>query len=249
MDVAVAARRTLASGSARVWECTFSDPVPPPERSSAQFAEGVADLANVRALMRTTIPPSDFADRLLERFPWLDEAQDDGGDDDAVFVYSGTAAVLGHGDRWIPLGLQEGDPAAGARVRSDPLWILEALSTVHEAEPRSDDLELVRGDPCRRLQFRIDAERIRGDGWIDDEQRVRRVTWRRAYKRRPRSPLELPRFSSWRTVELWDFGIDVDIEIPTPMAPEPGPSLREMYDGIAALWRRKRAYDRRREDI
>ncbi len=112
MDVAGAARRTLASGSARVWECRFVDP--PPGRSVGRFAEGVADLANVRALMRATIPPWDFADRLLERFPWLDEEEDD-DDDEAVFVYAGTAAFLGHGDRWMLLGLKEGDPSAGTR--------------------------------------------------------------------------------------------------------------------------------------
>ena len=107
----------------------------------------------------------------------------------------------------------------------------------------------MRGASCRRLRFRIDAELVTGDVWIDDEERVRRVTWRRAFKRRPRSPLKLPPFTSWRTVELWDFGIDVDIEIPTPSPPEPGPSLREIYAGIGALWRRKRAYDRQRGDL
>jgi hypothetical protein len=252
MDVAGAARRTLGSGSARVWECRFSDPLPPPERSFTRFAEGVADLTTVRVQMRPTTPAvfDHLAQLLLERFPWLDDDDDDGnGDVEALTIYAGTAAFFGSGDHWMPLALQEGDPTAHTRRHDDPLWILEALSSVEEAEPRSGEREVVRGDPCRRLQFRIDAERIRGDVWIDDEQRIRRVTWRRAYMRRPRSPLKVPAFTSWRTVELWDFGIDVDIEIPTPMAPEPGPSLREMYDGIGALWRRKRAYDRRREDI
>jgi hypothetical protein len=164
-----------------------------------------------------------------------------------VFVYAGTAAFLGHGDRWMPLGLKEGDLSAGRRRRDDPLWILEALASVDDVAPRSGEPELVRGDPCHRLRFRIDAERITGDVWIDDDERVRRVTWRRARKRRPRSPVKPATY--WRTVELWDFGIDVDIEIPTPMEPEPGPSLREIYDGIGALWRRKRAYDRHRGDL
>jgi hypothetical protein len=236
MDVAGAARQTLASGSARVWECRFLDP--PRERSIAHFAEGVADVASVRALLRSTIPSWNLA----ERFPWLDD--EDNGDDEAVIVYAGTAAFLGHGDRWLPLGLKEGDPSAGSRRRDDPLWILEALTLVNEVAPRSGEPGLVRGDPCHRFRFRFDAERITGDVWLDDDQRVRRVTWRNARRRRPRSPVKPSAY--WRTVELWDFGIDVDIQIPTPMAPEPGPSLREIYDGIGALWRRKRAYDRRR---
>jgi hypothetical protein len=47
-------------------------------------------------------------------------------------------------------------------------------------------------------------------------------------------------------VELWDFGTHADIEIPTPSAPQPHPSLRETIAGVRALWRRKRAYERRR---
>jgi hypothetical protein len=251
MDVAGAAQRTLASGSARVWECRFSDPLPPSERSFTRFAEGVADLTKVRVQMRSTIPPvfDHLEQVLLERFPWLEDVDEDDDEDEPVTVYAGTAGFLGHGDRWMLLGLEEGDPAAGRRARSDPLWILEALTTTDHTTSRTDERELVRGDLCRRLQFRIDAERITGDVWIDDDERMRRVTWRRAYKRRPRSPLKTPRFTAWRTLELWDFGIDVDIEIPTPMEPEPGPSLREMYDGIGALWRRKRAYDRRQRDL
>jgi hypothetical protein len=61
------------------------------------------------------------------------------------------------------------------------------------------------------------SQRVAGDVWIDDEDRIRRVTWRRPFMRRPRSPLKLPAFTSWRTVELWEFGTPADIEIPTPL--------------------------------
>ncbi len=260
--VAAAARHTLALGSARVWACRFSEPSRPPERSTTRVAEGVADLANVRARMReTSAPVWDYiADRIIERFPWLDDDEPDDGDFDPVIVYAGTAAFLGNGDRWIEMaGGAKGDPGAGRRRPHDPLWILEALTIADEGVPRCE--EPVRGDPCRRLEFRVDlrtggddlegrhlpahSERVAGDVWIDEHQRVRRVTWKRPFKYRPRSPFKLPQVTSWRSVQLWDFGIPVDIEIPTPMAPEPGPSLREIYHGIGALWRRRRAYERR----
>jgi hypothetical protein len=263
--VAAAARKTLASGSARVWECRFTDPAPPSERSFVRFAEGVADLANVRVHVRTSVPPvfTHLSDRLLERFPWLDddpEAADGGEDDDGFTIHAGTAGFLGSGDRWMPLGLDAGDLSAGRRAVNDPLWILEALTAAGDATPLSEDP--VRGEPCRRLRFDVDlrsapadlegrelrgqSDRVTGDVWIDTDDRIRRVTWRRPFMHRPRSPLKLPPFRAWRTVELWDFGIPVDIEIPTPMEPGPGPSPREIYAGVGALWRRKRAYERGR---
>src|SRR5512132_3531667 len=270
MDVAGAARRTLASGSARVWECRFSEPTAQ-RGSGAQFAVGIADLANVRLRVSETPHPAwdHLADLILERFPWLDDDddhEDSNEGEPAVVVHAGTAAFFGGGDLWFAMGLDKGDPVAGRRRFGDPLWSLEALTNVGETAARSDEPELVRGDACRRWSFRVDlrsagadlearqerhmADYVMGDVWIDEDERVRRVTWRRPSTRRPRSLLKLlpatPAFTSWRTVELWDFGIDVDIEIPTPTPPEPGPSLREIYDGIGALWRRKRAYERRR---
>jgi hypothetical protein len=264
MDVAGVARHTLASGSARVWQCTFAEPAPPPERSSTTYAEGVADLANVRVRMRERCPPvwAYFAERIAERFPWLDDdEEDDDGDVEAIKVCAGTSAWWGTDDHWIAMGGGVGNPFARRRGPEDPLWILEALTIAGEAAPRSEQPELVRGEPCARVPFEIDlrtggtqldearmralSDRLRGDVWIDGENRVRRATWKRPYRGRPRSPFKLPPVTLWRTVELWDFGTPVRIELPTTSPPEPGPSLREMFDGLGALWRRKRAYERR----
>jgi hypothetical protein len=264
MDVAGAARHTLASGSARVWQCTFAEPAPPPERSSTTYAEGVADLKSVRIRMCERWPPilDYWAERLTERFPWFDDGEDDDDvDEERITVRAGTATWSRSGDRWIPWAEGAGNPYAGRRREGDPLWILEALTVVGDAAPRSDEPERVRGEPFSRVAFTIDlctagphfeearlralSDRISGDAWIDGENRVRRVTWKRPYRERPRSPFKLPAVTTWRTVELWDFGTPVDIELPTPSLPEPGPSLREVFDGIGVLWRRKRAYERR----
>ena len=246
MDVGGAARHTLASGSARVWRCTFAEPAPPPERSSTRYAEGVADLANVRVRTREKAPPV-----------WDDREDDDDPDEEMIKVHAGTAAWVSLGDCWIALAKGTGNPHAGRRGHGDPLWILEALTVVGEAAPRADEAELVRGEPCRRVPFEIDlstagahldearmralSDRISGDAWIDDEHRVRRVTWKRPYRQRPRSPLKLPPVTIWRTVELWDFGVPVQIELPTPSPPEPGPSPRDVVAGIGALWRRRQS--------
>lgn len=264
--VADAARTTLALGSVRVWERRFSDPPPRPEWDFTDVAEGVSDLTSVRTVMRSTIAPvwAHLAELIVKRFPWLDDGDeaDDDDDDEAVAVYAGTAAFLGHGDRWMALASDKGDIHAGSRGPTDPLWIVEALTVVDEASVREGQREIVRGAPCQRLGFMIDmrtkvgkpgsrpsprmSERLRGDVWIDGDDRVRRVTWRRPIKQRPRSPIKPPAFTMWRTVELWDFGVDARIEIPTPMEPEPNPSLREILGAIRALWRGKRAYDRQR---
>jgi hypothetical protein len=42
---------------------------------------------------------------------------------------------------------------------------------------------------------------------------------------------------------LWDVGVALDIEIPSPQ-PEEKVRIGEVLAGIRSLWRRKRAYER-----
>ena len=133
--VAAAARHTLESGSARVWECRFSEPSPPPERDFTLVAEGIADLTKQRVLLRSKTEEGWGypAKVIAERFPWL---EDDGGVDgdrdegEMVTVRVGTAAFFSVGDGWRVVGGRPGDPFAGRRAPGDPLWILEVLTLV-----------------------------------------------------------------------------------------------------------------------
>lgn len=221
--------------------------------------------------MHASIAPGweHLADLIAKRFPWLEDDPDDlesDDEDEVSTVNAGTATFIGHGDRWLAVGEDHGDPHAGRRAPADPLWILEALTTAtatcylaDPVTPGPQERALVRGAPCLRVRFRLDlrsaaamlegrqmagmSERVTGEVWIDEQSRIRRVTWQRPIKRRPRSPIKLPAFTMWRTVELWDFGTHVDIEIPTPM-PDQNPSLREIFAGLTALWQRKRAWQR-----
>jgi hypothetical protein len=63
--------------------------------------------------------------------------------------------------------------------------------------------------------------------------------------RRPRSPLRSNGAqSAWHTTELWDFGIDVDIELPDirnqDVEIRPWPVV--LYGLFGEMWRARRAY-------
>ena len=143
------------------------------------------------------------------------------------------------------------------------MWIAEVLGRVDGALERAGDA--VGGEPCRRFGFGIDLRhhrerlalrsqrplgdpRLAGDVWIDAAGRIRRVTWTRVAARRPRSPLRDIGVAEglWHTTELSDFGLDVYIEPPAVVDDEDLPSFPVvLWEVSGALWRAKRAYDRR----
>ena len=267
-----AARFTLASGSARVWHSGCSVPAPPHGRSLLSVSEGVADLARRR--LRVSVEPGagwdDLFDALLERFPWLDDDGDDDGEDPQAFsVYAGTARYFGHDGNWFQAA--KGDPGAAQRSPNDPLWIVEALAVVDGVSRPRTGRELLRGASCRRAAFIVDplthateleppgphplmgrisdaagglSHRLTGEIWISDEGRIHRASWTRIVARRPRWPFTAPRSRLWQTIELWDFGVEADIELPSPQ-PEEKARIGDVLAGIGWLWRRKRAYERR----
>ena len=105
-------------------------------------------------------------------------------------------------------------------------------------------------DPGSRILGRLTdaaaglSHRLTGEVWIGDEGRIHRVSWTRIVVRRARWPFKAPQHRLWQTTELWDFGVAVDIEIPSPQ-PEEKIRIGEVVEAIGSLWRRKRAYERR----
>ncbi|MEN3282051.1 MAG: hypothetical protein V7607_3191 [Solirubrobacteraceae bacterium] len=270
--VRAAARQTLGSGSARVWHGGSLAPAPTHGRSLMAVSEGVADLARRR--LRLSIDPGPawehLGDLLLERFPWLgDEDEDDREDPDGFSVYAGTARYFGHEGNWFQAA--DGDPAAARRSPNDPLWIVEALAVVDGVGRPRPGRELVRGASCRRAPYIVDphahvtelevpapypllgrltdaaagvSHRLTGEVWIGDEGRIHRASWTRIVVRRARWPFKAPQHRLWQTTELWDFGVAVDIEVPSPQ-PDEKIRIGEVVEAIGSLWRRKRAYERR----
>jgi hypothetical protein len=257
--IASAATTTLASGSARVQRIRFADPPPPPERDWGQTELGVTDFERRRTKVeQTTGPGLELSvKRLVEQHPWLDD--EDGEEEQPNrIVYAGTASFFFGGG----VQISEDDIAALRRRHSDPVWIVEALQFADRAEAL-DRREPVRGDRCVVFRFGLDLEhhrsqleipghfgstapRLRGEAWVDDPGRIRRVTWTRLDYYRPRARYRQPsQTQHWQRTELWDFGVEAKIEVPhvEPSRSPPFPiGLAQM---VWYFWRRKRAYERR----
>jgi hypothetical protein len=114
----------------------------------------------------------------------------------------------------------------------------------------------VRGEDCTRYGFRAelaDADvanlgrrwipAITGNAWIGADERIRRVVWAddRPTRRRQSS---VPLF--WTVLELWDFGIPVDIPESVPkLNPSGGSvSLRDLRDVLGQFRAQRRAWKR-----
>ena len=269
MDVREAARRTLDAGTARVSTRTFFDPPVSHQDPRVSLliraametsAEGVADLRKRRARLATTLSPATdrLTERIVARWPWLDEDDDDAGDEpefDTVFI--GGHRYFGGGAHWTLM-----DDGGAAPKPSHPTWIVDALAGATGA--RRVGTEEVRGAACERytldpVDLRAAAANtaislpphggvarptLRGDVWIDGDGLVRRVTWIQPMRGRPRlRPKQTnPRF--WCSTELWDFGLPVTIDVPEA---EPRPEPVPISHVAADLWRMRRDYRRKHE--
>jgi hypothetical protein len=263
-EIATAARTTLASATARVWHRSFLDPPEPPLGRFVTTQEGVTDMARRRTRTELEGPPKidEWGARLLARYPWLDDDEEDDEHERShpTLVYAGTASFFKSGGRWMVD--DEGAETGRTRGPMDPLWIVDVLAHADEAVPRGEDV--VRGVSCRRWEFRVDPAvhgercegtdgserrplRLAGDAWIDHDGRLRRVTWTRLHRGRSRWPWKPPSGPrAWQTTELWDFGLPVEIEVPTVEPERSPPWLLALMDLAWRLWRRRRAYERRR---
>ncbi|MDQ6805373.1 MAG: hypothetical protein M3065_10505 [Actinomycetota bacterium] len=269
--VRLAAKATLAAGGVRVLEETFVESGKPDGLDWSARGEGVADLAGCRAEITRTLPRavSDIAvataRRVHEKVPWfLGEEELDAvcelKNTPIRTVYVGGAEFSEHayGDGYIGTG----DFLDSRRRRRDPIWIIEALRCADDADARGEGQ--VRSVSCAHFGFHVDPERhpgelralapvpgigalrVLGEVWIDEQQRVRRATWRDVSRRRSRRHGRTfeGECRTWTTTELWDFGMHVAIATPRVRSPEHD-TARSFKDAAITLWRRKRGYDRR----
>jgi hypothetical protein len=136
-------------------------------------------------------------------------------------VHVGGATYTRLADRgWANFKQAERD---APRSPDDPLWLLDALIGVRDATEVGR--EEVRGVPTTRYRLGIDLaaadeqlprgitapgprlyrslRALPAEVWIDDEGRIRRMSYEHGERR-----------DYWQTTELWDFGLDVEIQVP-----------------------------------
>ena len=243
--LAAAARRTLEEDSARVHERAFVHPPPDEGERLMTTAEGVTDFRCRRTRVERQTPGWDeLFMTVRDRFPWLvgDDADDDGEEEtprenlytDGEWLWRSEDGWSLHHERRV---------APGGRSAYDPLAVIDRLAAGGEAERRGDNFAFVIPDG---------RERLYGDAWIDDAGRLYRVTYRWWRPQRPRTVFgRRPQQTrqQWRTLELSDFGLPVDIEVPDVEESEPDPWGIVTALGAAAvgLWRmfmRRRAFKR-----
>lgn len=221
-QVFAAAARTVAAGTARLlaaW-CTGS---PLPEAADRR-CEGVADLAARRARVSQSLF---FTDRATAALTGLDG--DNSGLRDLVehseMIYDGANAYVRVAGSWT--GFFLADPA-GPRGLTDPLWPLDALSGA------SDDAEqigpqAVRGVPATRYRLTVDLARadaalpagisvpsgpyrsltrLPAEVWLDAAGLACRIS--------VSSDPAAADAQVWSMVELWDWGVAVDVTPPGP---------------------------------
>jgi len=221
-QVFAAAARTVAAGTARLlaaW-CTGS---PLPEAADRR-CEGVADLAARRARVSQSLF---FTDRATAALTGLDG--DNSGLRDLVehseMIYDGANAYVRVAGSWT--GFFLADPA-GPRGLTDPLWPLDALFGA------SDDAEqigpqAVRGVPATRYRLTVDLARadaalpagisvpsgpyrsltrLPAEVWLDAAGLACRIS--------VSSDPAAADAQVWSMVELWDWGVAVDVTPPGP---------------------------------
>lgn len=245
-----AAQTTVAAGTARVRRVRLNA-----AGEAWTNDEGVTDFAARRTRVQVTHGAmlkervDQLGEQIDERWPWL---LGDADADDApyVAVYAGTEAVHGTGGNWSQLAA--GDRDADQRRHSDPVWLLEALCRAHvvstaTAEPGRYTFEL----NLTRLHGRLELPphrgstppRLGGDAWLDEAGRLTRLAWRNlTYVRRPRQEGEPAKAPGSQRLELWDFGVPVEIALPELPRRRPGAGLVEWMQIGRELRRRRREY-------
>jgi hypothetical protein len=253
MELGAVREATLAAGTARLALTRFAEGQLPWE-----WEEGLTDLQRRRTATTMTLAEGDRVMKaILERWPWL-EYLDDDDDDGSQTLHLGSATYHVAGERCVEIsaGLE-----TGPRGHADPTWIIDALAGAGETEPVAG--ESVREIETQRYATTLDLDRaertlggafsagphdrrpLRADVWVDSEQRVRRVMWSaaRGRCRRPGLLIRDPTCASgprpWSMLELWDFGVAVDIPTPDHHR-ERAVLVRAAYH----LWRTRRAWRR-----
>jgi hypothetical protein len=141
-------------------------------------------------------------------------------------IYDGANAYVRIAGRWT--GFSLADPG-GPRAPSDPLWPLDALFGARDDAVESGP-EAVRGVPATRFRLAIDLARadaairpgvsvpsgpyrslsqLPAEVWLDANGLARRISV-------STGPDAATDAQVWSVVELWDFGVAVDITPPGP---------------------------------
>jgi hypothetical protein len=121
-----------------------------------------------------------------------------------------------------------GDGLGGGQMVTDPMAVLDTLRDEARSftEVGSED---VRGDAATRYRAEVDPEafdditglwgedapdEVTVDVWVDDAERLRRME------------------AGGLVLELWDFGVEVDVEVPEDVeaAPDLGGAMDELRD-------------------
>jgi hypothetical protein len=221
--VAAAAARTVAAGTARLFAawCTGS---PLPEAADRR-CEGVAHLAARRASVAQSLF---FTAGVTATLIELDH--DDPGlrgrVEQSEMIYDGANAFIRVADSWTGFCLV--DPG-GPRGPNDPLWPLDALFGAND-DAGEIGPEAVRGVPATRYRLAVDLaradaalpagvsvpsgpyrwlSRLPAEVWLDAAGLARRISV-------CSEPAAAADARVWSIVELWDFGVAVDITPPGP---------------------------------
>ncbi len=219
--VAVAAARTVAAGTARIFAgWSMGSPVPV---AADRRCEGVADLAARRAsVLQSLVFTEGMTATILE-----DSQGDPGlGERHVEMIYDGANAYNRVADRWTGFFLV--DPT-GPRGITDPLWPLDALFGAGDDAVQIGS-EAVRSVEVARCRLTVDLARadvalpagvsvpsgpyrslgaLPAEVWLDEAGLVRRISV-------CSEPTDAADKQVWSIVELWDFGVAVDITPPTP---------------------------------
>jgi hypothetical protein len=220
---ATAAARTVAAGTARIL-AAWSTGSPLPETADKR-CEGVADLAARRAsVLQSLVFTEGFTAKVME---------DSRGDpslleriEHAEMIYDGANAYNRVADRWTGFFLV--DPS-GPRGMTDPLWPLDALFGASDDAVQIGS-EAVRGVLVTRCRLAVDLARADAalsagvsvpsgpyrslaalpvEVWLDAAGLARRISV-------CSEPTDAADKQVWSIVELWDFGVAVDITPPRP---------------------------------
>jgi hypothetical protein len=194
--------------------------------------EGEADLAARTARLVIARPDEEWRQWMQQKYRWLRRffpEEDEEEDFDWETFWSPTAAVRGLRGQYTEIRRR----VSGAEI--DPYWMLDALAGADERTSRLDE-EFVRGFVTTRYALRADlkaalaaaggpfelpphggVERptIVGEVWVDADGLVRYIVWRQPLRSRKRlRGRSDPPIKMWHSLELWDFGIEVEIRVP-----------------------------------
>ena len=172
---------------------------------------------------------------------FLAEHGDSGLPEQSEMIYDGANAYIRVADRWTGFFLVE---ASGPRGVNDPLWPLDALFGASDDAVQIGS-QVVRGVPVTRCRLTVDLARadaalpagvsvpsgpyrllsaLPAEAWLDDAGLARRISV-------CSDPTTAADKQVWSIVELWDFGLPVDITPPrSDEVLPPAEAYRQAYE-------------------